>query len=191
VAALLIVLCIAPGTAAGEGMLLLAYMFPAIVMVMVIASTPQAECPVIQCMVIHAGIVAVSEVYAVVSTDIRVVTCGGAEVEVVAVGIAIPDTHTPRVTYHIYGAVEVVALHKPAVLAVAEHIHEVFVAHVEQVVVIVDGIVVSVHHIVYHLIHLIEEVEVDFIHIVVLTVRESEFMSHTVCKEACLATDIG
>ena len=132
-----------------------------------------------------------SEVYAVVSPCISMVARRNTEVEVVAVGIAVPDAHPPRVTYHIYGTVEVVALHKLAVLTVAEHIHEVFVAHVEQVVVIVDGIVISVYHIVYHLIHLIEEVEVDFIHIVVLTVREPQLMSHTVGKEACLATDIG
>lgn len=172
-------------------MLLLAYSVPAVMMMVVKSSTPQAECAMIKCMVVNTGIVAMCKVDAVMSATIRMIACGNTEIEVVAVGIAVPDTHSPRTTCHIYGTIEVVALHKPAVLTVAEHIQEVFVAHVEQVVVIVNGIVVSIHHIIYHLIHLIEKIKIDLIYIVVLTVRESEFMSHTVGKESCLSTDLG
>lgn len=163
---------------------------PAIVMVMLITSTPQTECTMIELVLISVGIVAVSEVDTVVSSNIGVIACGDTEVIVIAVGVAIPDTHTPCVAYHIYRTIEIVAIHKPAVLAAAKHIHEILIAHVEQIVVIVDGIVVSIYHIVYDLVYLVEEVEVDFIHVIVLAVRQSEFVSHTVGEEAGFTTDV-
>ena len=163
---------------------------PTIVMVVLIASTPQTECTMIELVIIPVGIVAVSEVDTVVGPDIGVIACRDAEVIVVAVGVATPDAHTPCVTYHIYRTIEIVAIHKPAVLAAAKHIHEILITHVEQVVVIVDGIVVSIYHIVYDLVHLVEEVEVDFIHVIVLAVRQSELVSHTVGEEAGFTTDV-
>ena len=133
-------------------------------------ASPQAESAVIQSVVIQSSIIAVGKVNTVVGTNIRVVACGHAEVEVVAVVVTIPDTHSPRTTYHIYRTVEVVAVDESTVLTATEHIHEVFVAHIEQVVIIVNSIVVSIYYIVYYLVHLIQEVKVDFIHVVVLTV---------------------
>ena len=150
--------------------LLLTYAVPAIVVVVMETASPQAESTVIQSVVIHSCIIAVGKVNTVVGTNIRVVACGHAEVEVVAIVVTIPDTHSSRTTYHIYRAVEVVAVDESTVLTATEHIHEVFVAHIEQVVVIVNSIVVSIYYIVYYLVHLIQEVKVDFIHVVVLTV---------------------
>ncbi len=159
-------------------------------MVVIIASTPQAERAAKQLVSIHSSIVAVSEMYAIVGTCISMVACGNTEVEVVAVGVTVPNTHSPRMTYHIYRTIEVVAVHKLAVLSVAKYIHEVFVTYIQQIVVIVNGIVVSVYHIIYHLVHLIKKIKVDFIHIVVLTVRESQLVSHTISKETCFTTDV-
>lgn len=150
--------------------LLLTYAVPAIVVVVMETASPQAESAVIQSVVIQSCIIAVGKVNTVVGTNIRVVACGHAEVEVVAVAVTIPDTHSPRTTYHIYRTVEVVTVDESTVLTATEHIHEVFVAHIEQVVVIVNSIVVSIYYIVYYLVHLIQEVKVDFIHVVVLTV---------------------
>lgn len=150
--------------------LLLTYAVPAIVVVVMETASPQAESAVIQSVVIQSCIIAVGKVNTVVGTNIRVVACGHAEVEVVAVVVTIPDTHSPRTTYHIYRTVEVVAIDESTVLTTTEHIHEVFVAHIEQVVIIVNSIVVSIYYIVYYLVHLIQEVKVDFIHVVVLTV---------------------
>ena len=172
-------------------MLLLAYAVPTIVMVMMIAATPQAECAMEEGMVIQVGIVAVNKVYTVVGSAICVIACGNTEVEVITVTIAVPYAHAPRIPYHIYRTIEIVALHKPTVLAATEHIHEVLITHIEQIVVVVDCIIVSIYHVVYHLVHLIQEVKVDFIHVIVLTVRESQLMSHTVSKEACLTTHVG
>lgn len=128
--------------------------------------------------------------YAIVGTDIGCEAHGSTEVEVVTVCIVCPDAHSPRVPHHVKRTVEVVTVHEPAVLIVTEHIHEVLVAHVEQVVIIVDGVVISIHHIIDNLIHLIQEVEVDFVHIFKLAVREAQLMSHTVGQEARFATDI-
>jgi hypothetical protein len=105
------------------------------------------------------------------STIISIVEGRNAKVEVVAVRIAIPDAHSPSTSRHIDGAIEVVACHKPTILAITKYIHQVLVAHIEQIVVIVDGIIVSEHHIVEHLVGLVEEIKVDFKHIVILAVR--------------------
>jgi hypothetical protein len=121
-------------------------------------------------MLISISIETVCEVYATMSTIISIVEGRNAKVEVVAVRIAIPDAHSPSTSRHIDGAIEVVACHKPTILATAKHIHQVLVAHIEQIVVIVDGIVVAIYHIVNNLVCLIEEVEVYLIHIFILSV---------------------
>lgn len=151
-------------------MLILAYAVPAIVVVVIVTASPQAECAVIQSVVIQSSIVAVAEVDTVVGTAISMVACGYAEVEVVAVVVTVPDTHSPGMTYHIYRTEEVVAVDKSTVLTATEHINEVLVAHIEQIVVVVYSIVISIYYIVDYLVYLIQEVKVDFIHVVVLTV---------------------
>ena len=164
---------------------------PAVVVVMVVSATPKAERAVVQGVVIHRCIVAVGKVYAVVGSAIGMIARGGAIIVVVAVGVAGIDTHTPSVPVHIQRTVEVVALDEAAVLPAAKHIHEVFVAHIEQIVVVVDGVVVAVRHIVDNFVDLVEEVEVYLIHVFILAVAEAQFVAHTVGKETCLAADIG
>ena len=163
---------------------------PAVVVVMVVSATPKAECAVVQGVVIHRCIVAVGKVYAVVGSAIGMIARGGAIIVVVAVGVAGIDTHTPSVPVHIQRTVEVVALDEAAVLPAAKHIHEVFVAHIEQIVVVVDGVVVAVRHIVDDFVDLVEEVEVYLIHIFILAVAESKLVSHTVSEESCFTADV-
>lgn len=169
--------------------LLLACAMPAIVVMVVVSSTPQAECAVIECVMIHTGIVAVCKMDAIVSTTIGVIVHRYTKVEIVAICITCIDTHPPSAIYHIDRTIEIVAIDKSAVLTVTEHIHKVLIAHIEQIVIIVNGIVIAIHYIVNHLVHLIEEIKINLIYIIVLAVTESKFMSHTVGKEACLTTD--
>ncbi len=68
--------------------LLLSVAMPTIVMMMVIVTTPQTEGTMIECVVIHPCIIAMSEVYTIVSTAIRVITYRYAEIEVVTVTIS-------------------------------------------------------------------------------------------------------
>ena len=131
-------------------------------------------------MVVSVGIETVCEVYAAMSSIISIVDGRGAKVEIVAVRITFPDAHSPSATHHIDGTIEIVTLHKPTILATAKYIHQILVTHIKQIVVIVDGIVVSEDHIVEHLVGLVEEIKVNFKHIVILAVRETELMSHTV-----------
>lgn len=145
-----------------------------------ITYSPQTERTFKENMQVSVGIETVRKMYAAVSTIIRIVERGDAKVEIVAIRITIPDTHTPRAIHHIDGAIEVVAIHKLTILAIAKHIHQVLIAYIEQIVVIIDGIIVSEHHIVEHLVGLMKEIKVDFKHIVILTVRESELVSHAV-----------
>lgn len=170
--------------------LLLACAMPAIVVMVVVSPTPQAECTVIECVMIHTCIVTVCKVDTVVGTTVGVIMSRYTKVEIVAVSITRIDTHAPTPLYHIDRTVEIVAIDKPAVLTVTEYIHKVLIAHIEQVVVIVNGIVITIHYIIDYLVHLIEEVEINLIHIFVLAVAESKFISHTVGKETCFATDL-
>jgi hypothetical protein len=141
-------------------------------------------------MMIHAGIVAMRKMYAVVRSAICMIACGDSEVVIVTVCIARIDSHPPCVAYHINRTEEIVTIHKLTVLTIAEHIHEVLIAHIKQIVVIVYGIIITVNYIVNHFIHLIEEIEVNLIHIFVLAIVQSEFISHTVGEETGLATNI-
>ena len=65
--------------------LLLSVAMPAIMMVVVIITTPQTEGTMIKNMIIHSCIIAMSKVYTIVSTAIRIITYRYAEVEVVSV----------------------------------------------------------------------------------------------------------
>ena len=85
----------------------------------------------VECVAIVCCIVAVREVYAVVCSTITVIAYGCAVVEVVAVIVVCIDTHAPTVAYHIYRTVEVIAVDEFAILAVAQYIHEILVAHIE------------------------------------------------------------
>ena len=128
---------------------------PSVVVVMYIAATPKAKCSVIECMAVVCGVVAVSEVYAIVCSTIAMVAHGGAIVEVVAVIVVCIDAHAPAVAYHIYRTVEVITVDKLAVLAATQHIHEVFVTYIEQIVVVVYRVVVSIYHVVDDLVGII------------------------------------
>ena len=131
---------------------------------------PQAEFTYIEFVFIPVSIIAEREVYAIVCTIIIVITYGHIEIEIVTITVAAPYSHRPFITYQMYGTEEVVSIHKLTVLPTAKHIHEVFITHIKQIVVIVDGIVIPKHHIVNHLIDLIEEIKINLIHIFVLTI---------------------
>lgn len=163
---------------------------PAIVMTMFISTTPQAERSMIQCMCIDTCIVAIDVMYAIVSTNVSMIVHGYTEVEIVVVRILCIDTHSPSIAYHIDGAVEIVPIDKSTVLTTAKHIHKVFVAHIEQIIVVVYCIVISIYNIIDNLIHLKEEVKINFIYIFVLTIVQSELISHTVGKETCFSTNL-
>ena len=138
--------------------------------VVIDAYVPQAESANIEIVSISVSIEAEREMYTIVCTIIAMIIHGCTEVEIIAITVATPDSHGPSVTYQMYGTEEIVAIHKLAVLTAAKHIHEVFVTHIEQIVIIIDGIVISEHHIVEYLINLIEEIKIDLIHIFVLTI---------------------
>lgn len=159
-------------------------------LVVINAYVPQTESTHIETVFIPVGIEAEREVYAIVRTIIIVIVHGRIVIVIVAIAVSAPYSHRPFATYQMYGTEEVVAIHKLTVLTAAKHIHQIFVAHIEQIVIIIDGIVISKHHIVEHFINLIEEVKIDFIHIFILTIRESELISHTITEEAGLAADI-
>lgn len=119
---------------------------------------------------IEAGVV---EVLAMVPAAIALVVMGLGIVEMVVVGIVQVYAEQPTSGIDVHGAEEVVQPHEKAVLAATQHPAQVIVAQVEAFIVAVECPSVSVHHIVHQMADTINEVEVDFIHIVVLMGVES------------------
>lgn len=134
--------------------LILACAMPAIVMTMFISTTPQAERSMIQCMCIDASVIAMNKMYAIVSATVSMIVYRYTEVEIVVVRILCIDTHPPCIAYHMDRTVEIVPIDKSAVLTTTKHIHEVFVTYIEQIIVIVYRIVISVYNIIDNFIHL-------------------------------------
>ena len=185
---LLIIALIAPVATSGTHLLSAAY--PSIVVAMIMSPTPKTECSMIKRMAIAISVITMNKVYTIMGTYIRMITHGSAIIIETKICIMRIDTHAPTIPHHIYRTIEIVTLHKTAILTITQHIHQVLIAHIEQVIIIVYRIIVSVHDIVNNLIHLIEEVKVNLIHILILAIAESQLMSHTVGKETCLTTDI-
>jgi hypothetical protein len=150
-----------------------AFTLPSVVVVVNITAAPQAECSVIECVVIVCCIVTVRKVYAIVCSTITVIAYGCAVVEVVTVIVVCIDTHSPTISYHIDRAIEVIAVDESTILATTQYIHEIFVTHIEQIIVVVYSIIVSVYYIVNDLIGIVKEVEVNLIHIFILAIAES------------------
>ena len=140
--------------------------------------------------VVAVAIEAIVIVNAEVSTGIDVIDAGKPIVEVVAVVIVLVDAEDEVRAGVIEGTVEILPPHEFLELTAAEHIAQILVAEVEQIVVVVDCIVVAIDHVVDHLIDVPEEVVVDFIDIDPLFVREPQFVTHPVGQEPGFATDL-
>ena len=128
--------------------------------------------------------------YAIVSTTIVMIANGSTKVEIVTIIIARIDSQRPIITYHIDRTIEIITIDKLAILAITQYIQEVLITHIEQVVIIIHCIIIAIHDIINHLIYMIEEIEVDFVHIFILTIAESQLMAHTIGKETCFTTYI-
>ena len=102
-----------------NAVLLLSDVHPTVVLVVLVATTPQAECTLEELVGITVSIVAQCKMYTVVCTDIGCETHGLTEVEVVAIGIACPYAHPPCITYHIDGTIKIVTINKLAILVLA------------------------------------------------------------------------
>jgi len=96
------------------------------------------------------------------------------------------DAERPRLASAIDRAIEIFSSEEIAILTACEHVIQVFIADVKQRVVLFDGIAVAEHDIVHNAVDGIEEIEVDFIDIVILCGAEVKFIGHTVAQESCM-----
>ena len=144
----------------------------------------------VACKVVAVAIEAIVIVNAVVSTGIDVIDAGKPIVEVVAVVVTLVYAEDEVRAGVIDGTVEILPPHEFLELTATQHIAQVLVAEVEQIVVVIDCIVVAVDHVVDHLVDIPEEVVVDFIDIDPLFVREPQFVTHPVGQEPGFATDL-
>lgn len=156
------------GTMNGMIGLMIAYAISTVIVMMVIASA------VITCIVV---------VRAVMSAAIGAIMVRPREIEMVVVGVGDVDAERPASTVYIYRTVEVGRLHEPAELTVAQHPAQVVVAHVQIVVIAVQGPLFASKHVVHQISDAGDKVVVYLVHIVVLLCIEIQFVGHLVRKE--------
>ena len=98
--------------------------------------------------VVAVAIESKMEVSAVVQASIGVEDRGSSVVEVRTVGVVRIDSESPISTRVIDGAEEVLYLEESPVLTATEHVAKIVVAHIKQIVIVVDGIVVAEDYVV-------------------------------------------
>lgn len=155
--------------------LMIAYAISTVIVMMVIASA------VITCIVV---------VRAVMSAAIGAIMVRPRKIEMVAVGVGDVDAERPASTVYIHRTVEVGRLHKPPELTVAQHPAQVVVAHVQIVVIAVQGPLFAPKHVVHQVSDAGDEVVVYLVHIVVLLRIELQFVGHLVRKEKSFLADL-
>ena len=136
-------------------------------------------------------VIPLAVILASVLATISVVVAWSVIVEELVVGVCHVDAQIPLLARAEDGTVEVIGLHELAILIIGEHITGILVAAVQQRVIIVDGIPISAHHIVHHLVGLIQEVVIDFVEVVILAWGEIQLVRHAVGKETCTCAYLG
>jgi len=144
----------------------------------------------IACKVVAVAIETIVIVNAEVRSGIDVIDAGKPVVEVVTVVVPLVDAEDEVRAGVVDGTVEILPSQEFLELTATEHIAQVFVAEVEQIIIVVDCIVVAINHVVNHLIDIPEEVVVDFIDIYPLFVGEPQFITHPVGQEPGFATNL-
>ena len=146
--------------------------------------------PVVTSEVIAVAIEAVTVEVAIVCTHIHIIDAGNSVVEVVTVAVALVDAEDEVRTGVIEGTIEVLPFQEPLELAATEHVAEVLVADVKQIIVVVDCVVVAKDHIIDDFVDVPEKVVVDLIDINPLLAGQIQFVTHPVGEEASFATNL-
>ncbi len=123
------------------------------------------------------------------TATIVLVTCRCIIIEERTVAIDGVDAEIPVATIAIDWAIEIVGSYEACVLTGIEHIAQVFIAVVEQTIILFDGIVVTIHYIVHDAIAGIDEVIVNLIHIVILEWSKVQLVCHAIAQEAGMGAD--
>ena len=137
-------------------------------------------------MLVASGVISVVSV----TTAVGLIARRRIVVEEAAVAIDRIDAERPVLARAVDWAIEVVELHELRKLAGIKHIAHIFVAHVKQAIILVDGVMIAIHHIVHDAIGRIDEVIVDLVAVIVLHRRKVELVGHAVAQEARVAADI-
>lgn len=140
-------------------------------------------------MIAASSIVAVGEVMTSVTSVIGVVDQRGIIVEEPMVRVDIEDAEQPVAGIRIDGAEEIVQRNECQILGLRHNVAQVVVAVIEVVVVSVDILGITVHHLVHDGIDGGNEIIVDLIAVLNLLRREVKLVSHTIGQETCVLAD--
>ena len=94
------------------------------------------------------------------------------------------DAELPNAASAIDGAVEIFRCDKTLILTACEHITQIVVAVIQQVIILIDSIAVAVNDIVHDAVDLIDVVEVDFENVIILRGAEVKLVCHSVAQES-------
>ena len=140
-------------------------------------------------MIAASSIVAVGEVMTSVTSVIGVVDQRGIIVEEPMVRVDVEDAEQPVAGIRIDGAEEIVQRNECQILGLCHDVAQVVVAVIKVVVVPVDILGITVHHLVHDGIDGGNEIIVDLIAVLNLLRREVKLVSHTIGQETCVLAD--
>ena len=140
-------------------------------------------------MIAASSIVAMREVMTSVTSVIGVVDQRGIIVEEPMVRVDIEDAEQPVAGIRIDGAEEIVQRNECQILGLRHNVAQVVVAVIEVIVVPVDILGITVHHLVHNGIDRCNEIIVDLIAVLNLLRREVELVSHAISQETCVLAD--
>jgi hypothetical protein len=110
-------------------------------------------------------------------------------IEEASVGVDTIDAEEPSAGSHTDWTIEVLNLQEAAILTVAQHPAKIIVAEIESIVVVVDSPLVTINHIVECVAERVDEIVVNLIYVVVLTVVQSKLVSHLIGEIESLFAD--
>ena len=142
-------------------------------------------------MIAASSIVAVGEVMTSVTSVIGVVDQRGIIVEEPMVRVDVEDAEQPVAGIRIDGAEEIVQRNECQILGLRHDVAQVVVAVIEVIVVSVDILGITVHHLVHDGIDGGNEIIVDLIAVLNLLRREVKLVSHAISQETCVLADRG
>jgi len=139
-------------------------------------------------MMITPAVIAVAIVRTIVAATIRTVMIWPRKIEMIMIGIGYVNPERPTSATDINRTVEISCLHKTAILLIAQYPMEIVIAHIQIVVITIQGPFLTPKDIIHQIAYTGNEVIIYFVHVIILFCIQIQFIGHLVRKKAGLFT---
>lgn len=112
------------------------------------------------------------------------------EIEQAVVRVVDINAEVPSSSRHIYRAIEIIGIHEPAILPVAQHPTEIIITNIQCFVVIIQSPFIAACHIIHDIADRIDKVVINLVSVIVLLSTQIQFVCHLVRKKTCLLTHL-